>query len=236
MAVSASWIVHQAEEFPHSLITMTLARTIVRVVQELNNRSVTLSNILPLLGYRSCTKPEDETLPISPILGLDVSPLLIVTGEERMAKFWRLIERSPLAIIFFDGPKIQTPGLRWALKSIISRGTANTIYGSADAVVTEEGLLAEYLVLRLDKPTKVDHDSAYHIRFRPDSPNHDPTTLQSRIGNERYDQTSLGVKEEFSMAIRVTSKVSLFFCTAMVLTDRFYPKSYVVLLREKQQM
>jgi hypothetical protein len=236
VAVSASWILHQAEKFPHCLITMTLARTMVRMVKELNNRSVTLSNLLPLLGYRSCTKPEDETLAISPILGLDESPLLMATGEERMAIFWRLIERLPLAVIFLDGPKFQTPGLRWALKSIISRGTASTIYGSADAVVTEEGLLGEYLVLRLDEPTKMDLDSVYHIRFRPDSPDHDLTILQSRIGNGRYDQTSLGAKKEFSMAIKMTSKVSSFFCTAMALTDRFYPESYVVLLREAQQM
>jgi len=129
------------------------------------------------------------------------------------------------------------------LSSIISRGTADTIYGNADAVVTEEGLLGEYLVLRLDKPTKVDRDSVYHIRFRADSPDHDPTTLPSRIGNELYDQTSLSVKEEFSMAIKVSSEVSSFvsegssfFCTAIALLDRFYPESYVVLLMEAQQM
>jgi hypothetical protein len=236
MAVSASWIVHKAEEFPHCLITMTLAKTMVRMVKELHNRPITLSNLLPLLGYRSCSKPEDETLAIAPILGLDEWPLLTATGEERMAKFWRLIERIPLAVIFLDGPKLQTPGLRWALKSIISRGTADTIYGSADAVVTEEGLLAEYLVLRLDKPTKVARESLYHIRFRPDSPDHDPSTLPSRIGNERYDQTSLGVKEEFNMAIKVISEVLPFFCTAIALTDRFYPESYVVLLMEAQRM
>lgn len=111
MAVPASWIIRKAEEFPHCLITATLAKTMLRMVNKWHNGPVTLRDLLPLLGYRSCSKPEDETLAIAPILGLDESPLLIATGEERMAKFWRLIERIPLAVIFLHGPKLQKPGL-----------------------------------------------------------------------------------------------------------------------------
>ena len=57
---------------------------------------INIDVLLPLLGYRSCSKPDGESLALAPVLGLDVFNLIVVTGEERMARFWRLVKRVPL--------------------------------------------------------------------------------------------------------------------------------------------
>jgi hypothetical protein len=71
--------------------------------------------------WRTTSKPEDETLAVSALLGIDSRPLLVVTtAESRMQLFWLSIRRLPPSIIFLDHLKMdKTPGFSWASASML---------------------------------------------------------------------------------------------------------------------
>ncbi|KAL4977416.1 hypothetical protein BDW66DRAFT_40149 [Aspergillus desertorum] len=74
-----------------------------------------LSLFLSLQG-RAISKPEDEPLCAASLLGQDnvLSAILDSPKEDRIKEFWRTQDRIPAWVPFFDGPKIDETGYRWA--------------------------------------------------------------------------------------------------------------------------
>jgi hypothetical protein len=80
----------------------------------------TLYDFLPVLGTRTSSKPEDETLCLGGVLGLDITPLLDCRGAERMKTFLSLVDTVPPDLIFAPGLKMSEAGYRWAPTSFMN--------------------------------------------------------------------------------------------------------------------
>ncbi|KAK8096062.1 hypothetical protein PG999_014084 [Apiospora kogelbergensis] len=69
------------------------------------------------LTFRSTSQAPDEALCLSNILGVDVADILKTEGEDRMVTFWKKVLRDGqyhASMIFWDGPKLNLQGFRWA--------------------------------------------------------------------------------------------------------------------------
>ncbi|KAI0770620.1 hypothetical protein C8Q74DRAFT_1202368, partial [Fomes fomentarius] len=78
-------------------------------------RRYSLREMVILLKKRTTSKPEDETIAIAGLLGVDVGRLL--KAEEAAARMRMLfleLETVPAHVVFKDGPKLNLPGFRWA--------------------------------------------------------------------------------------------------------------------------
>ena len=97
---------------------------------------------------RDCSRPSDETLALAPLLGIPVLPLTSLQGEERMAKFWLLVSRVPKNVVLVElkaCDRMAKPGFMWAPRSFMSIA-AGMMDGPSDALVTGQGLRAEFFV------------------------------------------------------------------------------------------
>jgi hypothetical protein len=88
------------------------------------------------LQCRSVSVAEDEPLCIGTLLSLDFHAILHVKPKEnRMQKVWELIAAKKggiqSQIIFFEGPKIQAEGWRWAPQSLLAGHGLQTPGGRA---------------------------------------------------------------------------------------------------------
>lgn len=92
-------------------------------VQNIENKTARLENIMRGLMYRSVTVPSDEPLIIATLLTLDLGQILGSEIPERMNVLWRLIGTSPSGvdrdILFHRGPKLHQRGLQWAPRSLL---------------------------------------------------------------------------------------------------------------------
>ena len=83
-------------------------------------------NILSAVQNRSTSKPEDEPICTASLLGLDLQQILDASGvDERMMKFYQLLDEIPTAIVFaefgvpdFLSKNISTAPYRWAPRSL----------------------------------------------------------------------------------------------------------------------
>jgi len=80
----------------------------------------TLYDFLPVVGIRTSSKPDDETLCIGGVLGLDIAPLLKCREAERLKTFLSLLDTIPPDLIFAPGPRMQDAGYRWAPMSLMN--------------------------------------------------------------------------------------------------------------------
>lgn len=97
---------------------------------------------------RDCSRPSDEALALAPLLDLPVSPLTVLKDDERMAKFWLLVSRVPKNVVFVElkaCDRLAKLGFLWAPRSFMSIA-AGMMHGPSNALVTEQGLLANYFV------------------------------------------------------------------------------------------
>ncbi|KAI0326225.1 hypothetical protein GY45DRAFT_1310841 [Cubamyces sp. BRFM 1775] len=109
-----------------------------------------LNDLIPLLRYRSTSKPEDEPLAISGLLGVDAAKLVnLKTGEERMKAL--LIEvgtfNRQLGVHGWFCDRLSLPNFTWAPTSLSELLWPGDPLDSRVATCTEEGLFGEYCVI-----------------------------------------------------------------------------------------
>ncbi|MCJ1379162.1 hypothetical protein MMC17_002262 [Xylographa soralifera] len=124
-----------------------IAWTLSRLCQK--TEALTLMDTHSLLGPRECSRPEDETLAIAPLLGLNITHLTEFEGQDRVAKFWQLVGRVPQYFLFLDSPRLEVPGFSWAPRTLMcSRfgGVTATM-----ATVTPQGLQGTFFIFTLKK-------------------------------------------------------------------------------------
>lgn len=99
---------------------------------------------------RSTSYTTDEALCLATLAGLGMENIARFSGEEdRMYNFWRLLKPTPSMMTFWTGPRLKTPGRRWAPATL--RGNLNLKLDQRMAfeeetagqglVVTERGLM-----------------------------------------------------------------------------------------------
>ncbi|KAI0754562.1 hypothetical protein C8Q80DRAFT_374440 [Daedaleopsis nitida] len=102
-------------------------------------------DIISLLGNRTTSKPEDETLAIAGLFRIDAAKLLAETDADARMKVFLLAlgVKLPATIIFNTVPKLRFPGLRWAPRALSSLGTVQQTEHEGMARCTPEGLATE---------------------------------------------------------------------------------------------
>jgi hypothetical protein len=88
------------------------------------NLTPTITHLDEALKYRSVSVSTDEPLCIGTLLSLDLHSILNVKAEgDRMQKVWELIAAKeggiPSQVIFFEEPRIDSHGWRWAPQSLL---------------------------------------------------------------------------------------------------------------------
>ncbi|KAJ5706179.1 hypothetical protein N7536_001868 [Penicillium majusculum] len=69
------------------------------------------------VATRATSKAADRPIILAGILNLDVKEILQVKGsDERMRKFYSLIDNFPQGVLFQPGPRFEEEGMRWAMK------------------------------------------------------------------------------------------------------------------------
>ncbi|KGO43967.1 Heterokaryon incompatibility [Penicillium expansum] len=69
------------------------------------------------VATRATSKAADRPIILAGILNLDVKVILEVKGsDERMRKFYSLIDNFPQGVLFQPGPRFEEEGMRWAMK------------------------------------------------------------------------------------------------------------------------
>ena len=82
------------------------------------------------LQDRISTQRHDEPLCLSSLLGLDSELIANISGVGRFEKFWRMaFDRYQISseVVFFSGPKLSVPGLKWAPESLTYRKAVNSV-------------------------------------------------------------------------------------------------------------
>ncbi|OCH84939.1 hypothetical protein OBBRIDRAFT_356083 [Obba rivulosa] len=103
------------------------------------------------LQSRTTSKPDDETLAVAGLFHVDALQLVVAGPEERMRLLLLKIREIPSEVIFLQGPKLSTPGFRWAPRSLMRSGGGPIIKVDSDATCTPDGLLATCFAIRFDK-------------------------------------------------------------------------------------
>jgi Heterokaryon incompatibility protein (HET) len=70
---------------------------------------VTIGALQRNLCRRTSSWLDDENLAVAPLMRIDLAPLLELTGDERMMRFWKLARHVPRSIILESSPKFQVP-------------------------------------------------------------------------------------------------------------------------------
>ena len=83
----ASWILQVADSNVHCLITEQLGRTLIRMGIGRPFNTTSLAAMLCMTPFRSCSRLDDETLALAPVMRLEVTHLLKAGGDERMVRF-----------------------------------------------------------------------------------------------------------------------------------------------------
>lgn len=92
------------------------------------------------VAMRAASKPGDRPIILAGILNLDVKEILDVKGpEERMRKFYSLLDEFPQDVLFQDGPRFEEDGMRWAMKGCQYTGVIRYLSSGAGKI-TPKGL------------------------------------------------------------------------------------------------
>jgi hypothetical protein len=109
-----------------------------------------MSTLQTLLPFRSTSRPADEALCLSVLLGVDPKQILNAPNDRedsRMETLWKMVERIPPEVIFWIGPKLQTKGLRWAPKTFMNGREWTRLTGNHNefgTTLTEDGLSVHF--------------------------------------------------------------------------------------------
>ncbi|EED13255.1 conserved hypothetical protein [Talaromyces stipitatus ATCC 10500] len=98
------------------------------------------------VAMRATSKAGDRPIILAGVLNLDVKEILDVKGDsdeqksdERMRKFYSLLDEFPHDIIFQEGPRFEEDGMRWAMK-VCQFLDEPRYLGSAIGKITPKGL------------------------------------------------------------------------------------------------
>ncbi|KAJ5442416.1 hypothetical protein N7445_005423 [Penicillium cf. griseofulvum] len=92
------------------------------------------------VATRATSKAADRPIILAGILNLDLKEIIEVKGsDERMRKFYSLLDDFPQGVLFQPGPRFEEDGMRWAMK--VCQYTEELLYLSGDAgKITPRGL------------------------------------------------------------------------------------------------
>jgi hypothetical protein len=100
------------------------------------------------LSFRTTSVSTDEALCLATITGVDLKEITKVKPEDRMKRFWELVPNVSTALLYWDGPRLNSPGLRWAPTSLLCASPesfmathSDQITKSREVVKTKQGLV-----------------------------------------------------------------------------------------------
>jgi hypothetical protein len=120
-----------------------------------------INHVQRLIGYRTSSRLDDETLVLAPLFHIDVKRLTLHMGERRKMEFWNCLGTVPTEIIFSAAGRLTTRGYRWA-PNMLMHGDAN-VFGPGQGRVTGEGLIGEFKLLELEKRLRLDVRKTYQL-------------------------------------------------------------------------
>jgi hypothetical protein len=120
-----------------------------------------INHVQRLIGYRTSSRLDDETLALAPLFHIDVKRLTPHMGERRKMEFWNCLGTVPTEIIFSAAGRLTTRGYRWA-PNMLMHGDAN-VFGPGQGRVTGEGLIGEFKLLELEKRLRLDVRKTYQL-------------------------------------------------------------------------
>lgn len=126
------------------------------------NEAGDLFNLATALKHRDLSQAEDEPLCITAFLGLNVGEIA-EKPTERMEHLWSSIDRTRKMIsrniIFHVGPRLTTPGYRWAPRTMLHIDNQSPFFLSSEtpgAAVIKQGLLLSCAAVPISAVTRVD--------------------------------------------------------------------------------
>ena len=91
----------------------TIRRSWARLDLERDSEGA-LKGMLQAMSHRSTSREDDETICIATFMGMDPTPLLDTLPQYRMTTLLQNLPSIPKSTLFARGPRLQTPGFRWA--------------------------------------------------------------------------------------------------------------------------
>ncbi|PBK91634.1 hypothetical protein ARMGADRAFT_968454 [Armillaria gallica] len=110
-----------------------------------------VNDLIGLLRYRTTSKPQDEPVAISGLLGINTRRLVDISlGPERMKDLFIQARELPRQLVLFGwmAPRLSLPNFTWApisLNSILWPGSPDD---ARACICTEDGLFGEFTVVR----------------------------------------------------------------------------------------
>ena len=143
-----------------------LAKQLKTLTSESNSGVRIISSVQATLAWRQTSKPDDETLAIAGILGLDASILQLHESEARKATFWKLLGSIPKGVIHLPGRKLSLKGFRWAPQTLMYQPGhgSNTMFHPGEAICTDHGLIGDFEALVLKNTARTRPDSRMYLR------------------------------------------------------------------------
>jgi len=128
------------------------------------------------LRYRTTSKYEDEALCLTAVLGRDVTEIAQTKSpEQRMQIFYSFIDSVPADMLFYDIPKLQIDGYRWAPVSFLQLSMNLNTVSRFEATCSPYGMSVTYEVLRFIEVTPP-KQGGYHY-FLEQEPGQQPEKL-----------------------------------------------------------
>jgi hypothetical protein len=100
------------------------------------------------LRFRTTSVSTDEPLCLSTLAGVELKKVLEEKKQDRMRRFWELIPKLSTALLYWNGPRLNVPGLRWAPASLLGASpeaflahSAKQITEAKEAIRTPSGLV-----------------------------------------------------------------------------------------------
>ncbi|KAB2570429.1 hypothetical protein DBV05_g10909 [Lasiodiplodia theobromae] len=113
------------------------------------------------LARRSTSVIQDEALCLGSLLGADMGSIAKASREDRMKTLLMHLPSIPQGLLFWNGPKMEDPGFRWAPRSFMGINNPDYIatFDDRDAKITPRGLIIKAPGLILDNlPSQLKHD------------------------------------------------------------------------------
>ncbi|PCH44756.1 hypothetical protein WOLCODRAFT_154797 [Wolfiporia cocos MD-104 SS10] len=156
--------------------------------------TIALGHLIVCLQWRTTSRPEDETLAIAGLLGVDAYALSKLPRDERMVALLLGVRRIPAEIILMPAAKLKTPGFRWAPRTLTVRQPLPVTSNSWNAICTPDGLIATYFCLFFDAIVWESGDQPYSCRVEDTVNNRVHALLNITAGTWKSEETSSEVK------------------------------------------
>ncbi|KAI0329847.1 hypothetical protein GY45DRAFT_1324448 [Cubamyces sp. BRFM 1775] len=124
-------------------------------------QGVRLQDLVSMIQMRSTSKPEDELIAISSLLPSRVELDVLLSDSEdsgsdvvetRMRSFLLQLREIPRGVPFWGAPRLTMPGFTWAPRTLTAEVSRSWSTELGVGICTEDGLVAEYLLAKLEEP------------------------------------------------------------------------------------